>query len=148
MEIWHNRENAKQLISFEGMELDGKRPTDIDAFLEWNDRIRIWYECKYGGAEVPVGQRLALERLVKDARRAGKHGIAMICDHTTKAGSDVILARCNVREVYMTEGLRWRKPKFALDAFEATSDYIYTIEKKERDAHENSVRKNRQTDTV
>ena len=68
-----NKDRAKQLISFEGMELDEKVwPTDFDAVIEWRNSAWLVFEVKLGDAPVPKGQRLALERYVQDIGKAGK----------------------------------------------------------------------------
>jgi hypothetical protein len=54
---------AQTLIDFEGLDFGNKSPTDIDAFLDFNNKLFIFMECKFGDAEVPLGQKIALERL-------------------------------------------------------------------------------------
>ena len=98
-----SRTRAKQLISF------GKIPaTDIDALIEYHDEGYIIIEVKYEGKEIKTGQKLALERMVKDTAEAGKKSIAVIADHRIKnSNEDVKLANCKVRKYYHHKQSEW-----------------------------------------
>ena len=105
--------------------LDSITPTDIDALIEVRNQIVVFFEAKLKDKEVPFGQKLALERLVRNAGRAGKHAIAIIGEHNvTDPSEDVFLKDLLVREVFTTEQMRWRPPKRKLYAKEATDVYI------------------------
>ena len=54
---------ARQRCGFSGMRWGSITPTDIDAFLDFGNRFFVLIESKHEGAELPDGQRLALERL-------------------------------------------------------------------------------------
>lgn len=56
-----------QTLAFKGMKYGSITPTDIDAIIEYKDKGWIIYEIKHKGVEVPFGQKLLLERFVKDA---------------------------------------------------------------------------------
>ena len=63
----NNPDRMKQLIDFKGLGVDGYiYPTDIDGLLEYKDSEYIIFEVKYGNAEVPFGQKLAIQRMVDD----------------------------------------------------------------------------------
>ena len=116
----HSRDRARQLVSFEGMEL-GERawPTDFDAVVEWRNIAWVVFEVKHGGKDVPRGQRLALERFVADVCRGGKMALAAVVEHhVDDPAEDVVLARCRVREVYVGGQNRWRLPNRDMDARE------------------------------
>ena len=77
------------------------------------------------GKDVPLGQRLALERLIQDAQRLKKHGLALIVEHETyDTREDIILADCAVRSVYTSEDTYWRPPDRRITAKEAADAYI------------------------
>ena len=60
----HNKRKMKQLIDFKGCAVDGGMyPTDIDGVIEYKDSKYIIFEVKYGDSEIPIGQRLALQRM-------------------------------------------------------------------------------------
>ena len=57
-------DRARQLIDFSGLRYNKITPTDIDGFIEYHDEAIVFMEFKYGNAELPYGQKLALERLL------------------------------------------------------------------------------------
>ena len=76
--IVRNSNYAKQLLSFAGMKFGTISPTDIDAFIEIRGEVFIFIEAKFGDAEMPLGQRLALERLTDTIEYAGKKALLII----------------------------------------------------------------------
>lgn len=85
-------------------------PTDIDGVIELQDKLWIFFEIKGNGKEIPLGQRLFLERTV-DALNSieGKRAVAYIADHNTVWHEDIDAAACQVREMRVN-GI-WRTPK-------------------------------------
>lgn len=124
--VYEHPIRGKQLLRFDGMRfLDSITPTDIDALIEVRNQIVVFFEAKLKDKEVPFGQKLALERLVRNAGRAGKHAIAIIGEHNiTDPSEDVFLKDLLVREVFTTEQMQWRPPKRKLYAKEAADVYI------------------------
>ncbi|MBQ0014709.1 MAG: hypothetical protein KBS82_05225 [Oscillospiraceae bacterium] len=118
-------ERMKQLIDFEGLEVDDSiYPTDLDGLLEYKDSEYIIFEIKYGSADIPYSQRIAIQHMVDDFTTAGKQAIALICEHTVKNPDvPVVAARCKVREVYYGDEKIWRAPKNNLTVREAV-DYF------------------------
>lgn len=121
-----SRQRAKQLISFEGMDLGPRLwPTDFDAAIEWKNIAWLLFEVKHGDKAVPLGQRLALERFVQDVWRGGKKAVAAVVEHyVSDPAFDVFLADCVVREVYVGGEFRWRSPRRRMTARELTDAYI------------------------
>ena len=116
---------AKQLIDFQGLELDGGiYPTDLDALIEYHDTEYILIELKFEKAKVPYGQRLAIQRMVDDFTRAGKRAIALVADSDPR--KPVIAAHCRVRELYYGEESRWRAPTHELTVRQAVDDFRNT----------------------
>ena len=69
----------KQLIDFQGLAVDEYiYPTDIDGLIEYKDSEYIIFEVKYGDAEVPFGQKLALQRMVDDFTKTGKQAVVLV----------------------------------------------------------------------
>lgn len=129
----------KQLIDFKGLEVDGYiYPTDIDGLIEYKDSEYILFEVKYGSAEVPIGQRLAIQRMVDDFTKVGKQAVAFICEHTVRnADKPVVAAWCKVREIYYGGEKQWRAPdneitvKEAVNSFQKYSKLITQGKRKE-----------------
>ena len=107
-------ERAKQIISFEGMERRrGIIPTDIDGFIDYKGGVFVYMEAKLINAPVTVGQRLALENVVKSHEQAQNKACSIIFRHDTEA-KDIIIAKDQVvDETYfkLNGELEWRKPK-------------------------------------
>lgn len=102
---FHHEEYARQLILFRGIESGTATPTDIDGFIEKGGRAFLFYEFKAGGAKVPYGQRLALERIVDACRDAHRKAAVFICRHENFDGSDIEAADAIVDAVYC--GGKW-----------------------------------------
>lgn len=115
----------KQLVDFKGLGVDGYiYPTDIDGLIEYKDSEYIIFEVKLSGAEVPVGQRLALQRMVDDFTKVGKQAVALICEHTVwNSGKPVVAAWCKVREIYYGEEKKWRAPTSEITVREAVDSF-------------------------
>lgn len=122
----HNKDRAKQLIRFDGMQLGAKVwPTDFDAVIEWKDKAWLLFEVKHSDALFPLGQRLALERFVADVWKSGKAAMAAVVEHdVADAGKDVFLADCQVREIFVGGEFKWRAPRRRITARECMDAYI------------------------
>lgn len=138
----NNPQRMKQLIDFQGLAVDGYiYPTDIDGLIEYKDSEYILFEVKYGNAEVPFGQKLALQRMVDDFTKSGKQAVVFICEHTVRdPDKPVIAAWCKVREIYYGGEHQWRKPskeltvREAVDDFQKYSRYIFKNSYQEEDS--------------
>lgn len=111
----------KQLVDFKGLDIDGKiYPTDIDGLIEYKDSEYIIFEIKHGDAEMPYGQRLALQRMVDDFAKVGKQAVVFVCEHTVRdAKKPVVAARCKVREIYHGGSKGWITPEGEITIREA-----------------------------
>jgi len=108
-----NPARMKQLIDFQGLKMEyGIFPTDIDGLVEFRDKAYLIFEVKFYEAHVPIGQRLALSRMVDDFAKAGKRAVAIICDHFEEnVNKPIVAAECAVREVYLSTEHIWRAPE-------------------------------------
>lgn len=128
----HNPKKMKQPIDFKNCGInDGMYPTDIDGLLEYNDSTYFLFEVKYKDSEVPIGQKLALTRMVDDFTKVGKQAISIICCHDIKnPNKPVEMARCKVREIYYGDEKQWRSPmreitvREAIDGFQEHSNFV------------------------
>lgn len=78
------RARKRQLIDFSGVRYGNVTPTDIDGFFELHDNLFVFYEYKYGNVDIPYGQKIAIQRLVKAIAESGREAIAMICRHNVE----------------------------------------------------------------
>jgi hypothetical protein len=105
--------------------LDTITPTDIDGLIEVRGQVLVLFEAKLAGKDVPHGQRVALEQIVQDARRAGKHAVALVVEHSVAdPEQDIMLKDLAVREAYRSETLTWKEPRAAITAIQAAELYI------------------------
>ena len=120
---------ARQLILFDEMNIEKRSFTDFDAVMEWRDFAWLVFEVKHGNKGVPVGQRIALERFVMDARKAGKRALAAVVEHyEDDASKGIYLKDCKTRSLFVSSELRWRPPKRPMTAKELMHEYIRHIE--------------------
>ena len=96
----NNRDRAMQINDFRGLRYGTITPTDIDGFLDLNDNVFVFIELKYGDAELPYGQRLALERLCDAAWNGGKESYLLIGRHdVSDCATDVDVATAMLVEL-------------------------------------------------
>lgn len=124
MVVINNTDRARQIISFKGLKYGKMSPTDLDCLIEYKNRAYIFIEVKCGSKELPLGQRLALERLVKDTSK-GKRSIAMVCEHKVfNTEYEVLLKDTIVRKIYLDKECYWREPKRRVNAKQAIEVFI------------------------
>lgn len=104
----NNRDRGRQIRDYSGLKYGNITPTDIDGFLDFHNKIFIFFELKYGDAELPIGQRLALERLC-DATGVEVISYAFIAKHYHPVEEDIDAARAVVTKI-RHRGL-WTTPK-------------------------------------
>lgn len=91
---------AKQIIDFEGIKNGKIHPSDIDAVLEFDSKYLLLFELKLKGVQVPLGQRMMLERIIDAWEDSGKIGSIVYCEHETKANEKIYLKDSKVVGVY------------------------------------------------
>lgn len=108
--VIRNRDFARQIKDFSGLCFGKITPTDIDAFVEFQDKLFVFIEGKHNGAKLPYGQRLALERLVDACHNPPfRISTAIVIDHFDSFTDDVDFASSPVRE-FRWFGT-WRNPQ-------------------------------------
>lgn len=101
-----NRDKAKQLIDYKNLQYGKIHPTDIDGLIEYHNIARVYFEFKYKDSPIPMGQQIALERLVDDARMAKKEAVLFLCSHSVPMEEDIDAADAKVTAVYWNG--KWR----------------------------------------
>ena len=121
--VINNRDRARQINDFSGLVFGKITPTDIDGLIEYQNKAYIFFEVKHGETELPLGQRIALERLVGDMVRAKKKAIALIAQHDVcDPEVSIDVAGCAVRS-YFWYG-EWLQPKQEITVKEAVTRFI------------------------
>ena len=94
----NNRDRAKQLRDFSGLQFGSITPTDIDGLIEYQNKAYVFFELKYGEAEMPTGQRLAFERTTDDLENK-KPTLFLIATHNVSdCNKDIDTANASVTE--------------------------------------------------
>lgn len=103
-ELIHSVKRLSQPIAFDGIKKDKVHPTDIDALLEFDNTYLILFELKKKGNKVPLGQKLALERIcnawIRDDKFVEKKAWVVYCTHDTKEDEIIYLKDCKVTSVF------------------------------------------------
>ena len=128
--VIQNTARKQQIIDFRDLRYGNITPTDTDAEIEYHDKAWIWIEYKYMDAELPYGQRLALERKVKDAEKAGKEAIAIVAEHFVHDVNQSVQGDiCMVREICYKQGYRWRPPNYHCTVKQLTDRFIEMVDR-------------------
>lgn len=105
----HTPALSTQVRDFSGLRYNNITPTDIDAFMDFGDKLFIIIEAKLSGADMPYGQRLALMRLVDACHSAnGRKAIGVVCEHGNRTG-EIDFANSIVVSVYWDR--KWHSDK-------------------------------------
>lgn len=99
--VIQNRERKRQIIDYSGLRYGNITPTDIDGLIEYHGEAYVLIEIKHGDAQMPYGQRLAIQRIVNDLASTGKLACAMVCTHDVDdVTQDVDAASTIVTAIY------------------------------------------------
>lgn len=117
------RERAfKQVHDYSALAYNKITPTDLDGFVEFGNRLFIFFELKHGDAQMPRGQELALVRLCDAIQHAPAY--LLIASHTHSADEDINAAQAIVTR-YRTGG-RWSQPAQPINLRDAI-DRLYQL---------------------
>ncbi len=96
-----NPHYAGQVLDYSGLHFENQIvPTDVDAFIDFQNEAFVFIEAKHNKMGISTGQRLALERLVNACDKAGKHAVLFVASHNTDLPETVDVASCSVLRVY------------------------------------------------
>lgn len=121
--VIQNRNFKNQVADMSGLRWGNITPTDIDAFLDFGDKMFVLVEGKFGGAAVQHGQMLAIQRLC-DAGHCPprRFSFAIIADHKTPDGQDIDFANMVVRTVRFNG--KWIAPMQANSSLRSVVDKL------------------------
>ena len=105
------RERARQINDFSGLRFGNITPTDIDGFIDFNNKVFIWFELKYINARtLQTGQKLALERLCDACSDAGKESWVFVAEHSV-ADVSLDIDSAITKVILYRHDKVWREPK-------------------------------------
>jgi len=123
--VIQDTKRAQQINNFHNLRFGNITPTDIDGLIEYHDKAWIVFEIKYKGAQLPFGQKLAIERMINAFTAAGKKAMALVVEHNVDdTNNSVDCAECFVREVYHSDNPTWQPPKWKIKLGKMAEAYI------------------------
>jgi hypothetical protein len=111
MSLIRNSNQVKQAIDFTGVQNGKIHPSDIDAVLEFDNEALILIEVKRENNDIPIGQRLLLERIC-DSWRTDKSIVLKVVHSYKNDSSDIPLDICMVESCYYNK--KWIDKKSTL----------------------------------
>lgn len=122
----YNTGRAAQLKDYTGLRFGNITPTDLDGYIDYQDRLWVVMEFKYGDNEMPYGQRLAVTRLCQDLSRV-KPTLGILASHYHPSSEQIDCAQAHVVEVWY-DG-KWWKPQEQATARAVVQDFIFRTHK-------------------
>jgi hypothetical protein len=119
------RQYAAQLKDFSGLRFGRITPTDIDGFVDFQNRAFVIFEIKHGATTMPYGQRLGYERLADACEKAGIKTLVIVAHHNIAAPADIDVASLPVTQVRLCG--KWKPPNIphtVRTAFEAFLKWV------------------------
>lgn len=114
---------ARQRADFNGMRFGSITPTDIDGFVEFGNKVFVFIETKHGDSDLPVGQKLALERVCDRVQLSGAQAMVLVL-HKHSIGDDAMTYKIAPLPVtrYRYKG-KWFEPKDTINALQAIEKF-------------------------
>lgn len=106
--IIKRREFKNQVADMNGLCFGKITPTDLDAFIDFGNKLFVFIEAKYGDSKMPYGQRLALQRLCDACHKPPmRYAVLFLTSHETKG--DIDFSKTRITE-YRYNG-KWKAPQ-------------------------------------
>lgn len=122
MSLIRNTKQVRQSIDFTGVQNNKIHPTDVDFVLEFDNEILILGEVKRQGVEMPLGQKLVLQRI---ADKWGDKAIVLKVVHShNNDDTDIPLKDCFVESYYVNK--KW----FRLQNSYSLVDFVNSLGEK------------------
>lgn len=122
MSLIRNTKQVRQSIDFTGVQNNKIHPTDVDFVLEFDNEILILGEVKRKGVEIPLGQKLVLQRI---ADKWGDKAIVLKVVHShNNDDTDIPLKDCFVESYYVNK--KW----FRLQNSYSLVDFVNSLGEK------------------
>ena len=108
--VIRNRDFKTQVADMSGLKFGKITPTDLDAFMDFNNQLFVFVEAKHGESVMPYGQQLAIERLCDACHKPPhRYAVAFVTSH--ESSGDIDFANTTVTK-YRWDG-KWQFPQVA-----------------------------------
>jgi hypothetical protein len=101
------RDTAKVLNNFTNLQYGKVYPTDIDAFIEFGNKVFVLIEGKQDNVEFCGGQKYALERLCDKCHSSESKSLLIVSNNRYLPNNDVDMGNSIVREYRFKQ--KWYK---------------------------------------
>ena len=119
MEI-KNIDNFKQCLDFSGLRDGSWLATDFDCVMEFQDKLFLIIEIKhFSNSNIPVGQRIALERFCRRLNSNTSRCFILVGEHNTP--NNEIIDICKTKLVKYLYRSDWETSKKGLNILEAVN---------------------------
>ena len=107
--VIQNRARKQQIADMSGLRFQKITPTDLDGFLDFDNRLFVFIEGKFIATPVLFGQQLAIDRLCDACHYAPhRYSFAIIADHHHPSDEDIDFANMTVRSI--RQNGKWSAP--------------------------------------
>lgn len=104
--VIRNLQYARQRADFSGLRFGTITPMDIDGLIEFEGKCCVFMETKHGQADLPTGQRLALER---NCDKWGSNGIVLVMRNAVTGGTAPTYRIADLPVVEYRHAGEWKK---------------------------------------
>lgn len=112
-----NRKRAQQIVNFSGLRYGTITATDVDALMEFGNKLFVWVEFKLEGVGMPTGQKLAFQRASMAINRSGIPSYVLLAEHNTPVHIDIPAAECQVISVFRSRDWEPRTDRMTVKEF-------------------------------
>lgn len=107
--VIQNRARKQQIADMSGLRFNKITPTDLDGFLDFDNRLFVFIEGKFIATPVLYGQQLAIDRLCDACHQPPlRYAFAIIADHHHPADEDIDFSSMTVRTI--RQNGKWSAP--------------------------------------
>lgn len=122
-----NKDFKRQIFDMSGLRYGKITPTDIDGFMDFGDKLFIFFESKHGDSGMSYGQNLAFERIVDACQSKGRESVGFVLSH--HADTDEIDV-ASLLVVKYRNGFAWHIPKRQITMKEAAGWFVERYSKR------------------
>ena len=129
--VIQNRARKQQIADMSGLRFNKITPTDLDGFIDFDNRLFVFIEGKFIGTPVLYGQGLSIDRLCDACHTPPKrYAYAIIADHHHPTGEDIDFSSMTVRTIRQNQ--RWTPPMYrTLTVRQAIDRMVAFVENKQ-----------------
>ena len=122
----HTPLRASQLRDFSGLCYGKITPSDMDAVIDFGGRAFVAIELKVEGQQLPIGQRILLERINDKHNTRETKALVLVAEHNTPVTMSIDVANCRV-VAYLNETRVWTSINARITVREAINSFLKRV---------------------